>query len=196
MNPPQKRYRSRSRKRQKTRGYQLNPYPQAMEMVHYVRNNTQVILDSAGDMFRPINVQDVISATDFTSFANIYQEYKVLRLSTWFIPYCAVTYNTAAEFETIYALPYHSNLPTGMSTGQAVEVIEGRWWPPGFNQFMKQTWSMNEQTGNENTFVDVTTASGFDLGGILWYMNGPTAKNGDPVGNIISTFKVIFRGRR
>lgn len=196
MKKSNRRSRSRSAK-ELSRGYSLNPYPHTIENIHYIRASLpNQPLDLAGNLDLRIQIADAASTPEFGQFQVIYQEYKILKMSVWINFFGSFTYNTARNYGTLFAVPYHIAIPASMTHQQALDVIDTKWWASGDPTPKKHVWTMKQDDASENEFVSTTSAPTTAIGGLYFWMDGPVTAATDTVCDVIVTYKMMFRGRR
>lgn len=168
-----------------------NPMP--LENVYYLRRYLDnIVLDGSGNINLAYPVRDVYLSTDYSNLVNLYQEYRMIKMTSWFIPTMNIK---GIAIGGLFGVPLHDDLPA-MSNDIAACTIASRVFSNLEDKKKKVVWKMNIDDPGEAEYHRTANYIPTSLGGICWYCNGPASSAGLYVGDIMLTYKVNFRGRR
>lgn len=131
----------------------------------------------------------VTSCTDWSSFASVYQEYRVVAMEVKWLNRYNSTYTTTITpgfgAMAVYHIP---TVPTAISIDEVVQNANHKLWNTG------RPLTMEWRARGTEEMAWMTTATSSSHGGIQVYAEGCTAST--LLGCWILTFTVEFRGRK
>lgn len=131
----------------------------------------------------------VTSCTDWTSFANVYQEYRVVGMEVKWLNRYNSTFSTSAAPGFGAMAVYHTpTIPTPVSIDEVVQNANHKLWNTG------RPLTIQWRARGTEEMAWASTASSSSHGGIQIYAEGCTASS--LYGCWILTFTVEFRGRK
>jgi hypothetical protein len=147
--------------------------------------------DGTGVLKDQIRGPGLVTSTDWASYADVYQEFRVLAMALDYMPYFNGTYDLnliqGAGATNVVHIPLTSP-PASLD-----EVVQHATWSPFRTSvpFHKE-WRMFGV--EESTFADVTFVTSVNHGGITFYCDGLTSAS--DYGRGVVTYLVEFRGRK
>jgi hypothetical protein len=163
-------------------------------------SHSQLSYDVAGNLNKPILIQDIESPTLYkNTFSVMYEEIRVDRVEVTFYPGSDHIYGLH-DFDCIRMIPYHRELPTSMTNDKASSIAVTRTFAPTAKRCTAE-WRRIPSSPIENTFYP---AQGdilnhylpLGLGGVYLYCDGPAAFAGSFGGALYVRWHVTFRGVR
>lgn len=131
----------------------------------------------------------VTSSTDWSSFANVYQEYRVVAMEVKWLNRFNSTYTSTISPGFGAMAVYHvPTVPTAVSIDEVVQNANHKLWNTG------RPLTIQWRARGTEEMAWMTTASSASHGGIQVYAEGCTAST--LLGCWILTFTVEFRGRK
>jgi len=131
---------------------------------------------------------DVVSSSDFASYANTYSEYRVIGFEVEWVPLFGESVTTPSPAIGAQAIDRSNAIGSPASLDAVIQRVSWQTWKS--NKPSKMRWLMS--TVEEATFT--STAATSTHGGIVNYMSGLTAST--VYGNWYVTFRVQFRNRK
>jgi len=133
---------------------------------------------------------DVTTTSEWTSWADTYQEYRVLGIRFQWVPLRTAAYNNTSQLPPTGAIATRHNpgvtAPTALAT--LVNTSTFKLWNAG--NPMEISWRMKGI--DEASFQ--STSSATSLGGIVYYLQGGTTSAN--FGRFVVTWVVQFKGRQ
>jgi hypothetical protein len=133
----------------------------------------------------------LVSSSDWSSYADVYQEYRVLAIAFDYMPYYNGAFSTVQAQGSGAINVVHTPLlgpPTSID-----EVVQHVTWSPfRTSASCHKEWRMFGV--EESPFSDVANVSSVNHGGITFFCDNLTASRG--YGRGIVTYLVEFRGRK
>lgn len=147
-------------------------------------------VSSAGGKFDGAWItSQVASCSDWSSFANVYQEYRVVGMEVkWLNRYNQTYTSTVTPGFGAMAVYHIPTVPTAVSIDEVVQNANHKLWNTG------KPITMQWRARGTEEMAWTTTASTSSHGGIQVYAEGCTAST--LLGCWILTFTVEFRGRK
>lgn len=147
--------------------------------------------DAAGIASNIIRGPGLLSTSDWTSYANVYQEFRVLAMELRYMPFFNGSYDAALVQGSGATDVVH--IPLSTPPASLDEVVQHVTWSPFRTSTpFKKTWKMFGV--EESTFGNVTNAIAINHGGITFFCDSLTP-NID-YGRGVVTYLVEFRGRK
>jgi len=134
------------------------------------------------------NTGQVSTAPDWSSFVNVFEEYRVLAFEAMWIPH----YNRSTTFAAAgVAITWHNTDPTPFTSLNTMTQYDG--WRP-FNACEPWTGVWNMGGSDEAQFRPTSTT--YSIGGVSAFAPTATSTPTGGYGNLHIIFRVQFRGRK
>lgn len=145
--------------------------------------------NASGQIIAVFSSSDVTSCTDWSSFSNVYQEYRVVAMQLRWLPRFNATYTSSATPGTGAGAVWHiPTVPTPASVDDIVQNANYHTWNTG------GSLAMTFRARGTEEMAWISTGFTSSHGGFSAFANGCTPSNG--YGRWFLTFTVEFRGRK
>lgn len=147
--------------------------------------------DGAGIAANIIRSPGLLSTSDWLSYADVYQEFRVLAMELQYMPYFNGSYDATVVQGSGATDVVH--IPLATPPTSLDEVVQHVTWSPFRTSVpFKKAWKMFGV--EESTFGDVANVSTINHGGITFYCDSLTPSI--DYGRGVVTYLVEFRGRK
>jgi len=147
--------------------------------------------DGSGRAVNIINSPGLTSTSDISSYADVYQEFRVLAMELHYMPFFNGTYDSSVLQGAGAVCTVH--VPLSTPPGFLNEVVQHATWSPFRTSVpFKKHWKMFGVY--EATFSDIANVSTINHGGIAFYCSDLTPST--DYGRGVVTYLVEFRGRK